>query len=249
MPAAYDNFDYPSYWDGREYEHKAEVIALEEFLKQIPEIHRLMEIGAGYGRLTPYYEYRANQVYLVDSSSGLLKLARKRYADLQKFRLIHSKIENVGKKIQSKSMDLIIVVRVLHHVEDLQNFIENVGKYLTPGGYLILEFPNKKNIKSVLREISRGNLTYPLDIFPKDIKGEDETSIPFKNYHPDIIKSLLQQNNFEILQTRSVSNIRNTFLKKHLPIDFLLFLEKSLQTVLSYISFGPSMFILAKKTT
>src|SRR5690554_4396975 len=114
MPAAYDNFDYPSYWDGREYEHKAEVIALEEFLKLIPEIHRLMEIGAGYGRLTPYYEYRANQVYLVDSSSGLLKLARKRYADLQKFRLIHSKIENVGKKIQSRSMDLIIVVRVLH---------------------------------------------------------------------------------------------------------------------------------------
>ena len=33
MPAAYDKYDYPSYWIGRDYEHGSEVIAIEGFLK------------------------------------------------------------------------------------------------------------------------------------------------------------------------------------------------------------------------
>jgi len=31
MAAAYDDYDYPSYWEGREYEHEAEVGHSEAF--------------------------------------------------------------------------------------------------------------------------------------------------------------------------------------------------------------------------
>ena len=45
MAAAYDNYDYPSYWQGREYEHQSDVIALKSLLDQIPAIRALLEVG------------------------------------------------------------------------------------------------------------------------------------------------------------------------------------------------------------
>ena len=64
MPAAYDSFDYPSYWEGREYEHNSELIALRRLISLIPKIDTLLEIGAGFGRLTPEYLYRAKRIIL-----------------------------------------------------------------------------------------------------------------------------------------------------------------------------------------
>jgi hypothetical protein len=53
MPAAYDTYDYPSYWEGRDYEHGSEEIAIKGFLNRIAKIKTALEIGAGYGRLVP----------------------------------------------------------------------------------------------------------------------------------------------------------------------------------------------------
>jgi hypothetical protein len=47
--AAYDTFDYPSYWIGRDYEHKAEVFALSRLIERIKKLRSILEIGAGFG--------------------------------------------------------------------------------------------------------------------------------------------------------------------------------------------------------
>jgi hypothetical protein len=67
------------------------------------------------------------------------------------------------------------------------------------------------------------------------------------NYHPDKIKDILTQYDFEVVEERSVSNIRSTFLKNIFSTDLLVSLEKVLQKPFSYIDFGPSIFILARK--
>jgi hypothetical protein len=103
------------------------------------------------------------------------------------------------------------------------------------------------HIKSLATQIFKGNLTYPLDIFPEDKTKKEDSQLPFKNYHPDLITKLLSENNYEILETRSVSNIRNEFLKKYLPKEFLIFLESISQKILAKVNFGPSIFILARK--
>ena len=76
MKAPYDTFDYPSYWTKRDYEHNSEVFAIQEFLKKIENIKTVVEIGAGFGRLTPYYSFRAKKTILIDPSSKLLRLAK-----------------------------------------------------------------------------------------------------------------------------------------------------------------------------
>jgi len=77
MAAAYDTYDYPGYWIGREYEHEAEIFAIKSFLKKIPVIKNVVEIGAGFGRLVPAYFFRARRVVLTDPSSKLLKIANR----------------------------------------------------------------------------------------------------------------------------------------------------------------------------
>ena len=63
MPATYDNYDYPAYWKGREYEHSSEFLAIKEILLKIPKVDRSIEIGAGFGRLLPIYQFRVKRLY------------------------------------------------------------------------------------------------------------------------------------------------------------------------------------------
>jgi len=104
MAAAYDTFDYPSYWIGREYEHRSEVIALKAFLSKIKRIKTILEIGAGFGRLAPIYSYRAKRVILSDPSSKTLKVARNAFKDKKNFRFIHSSLENIPNKLRASSL-------------------------------------------------------------------------------------------------------------------------------------------------
>lgn len=249
MAAAYDTFDYASYWEGREYEHQAEVQALKDFLEKIPKIEKILEIGAGFGRLVPIYAHRAKKLVISDPSASLLKEAR---ANLRRYkpRYVHAGYDTVVEKLKAKSINLVILVRVLHHIEDPRDCFESVNRLLADRGYFILEFANKCHFKAEIKEFLKGNITYPLDIFTKDIrsrKAKKKSRIPFNNYHPHKIEHLLEETGFEVIEKRSVSNFRSPLLKRTFPINFVLWIEELLQKPLAYFNFGPSIFILARK--
>jgi len=247
--AAYDEFDYPSYWRGRSYEHESEVIALKRLLSLVSKVRRAVDIGSGYGRLYPYYSYRAQKIVLVDPSRKLLTIARKNIQD-SKTRFIHSTAEKIKLKIRKGYADLVILTRVLHHFTNVQKVLELCAHISRKGAYIIIEFPNKKHIKATFKQLFRGNILFPIDIFPLDMRSEysrKTRSIPFTNYHPDYIEQCLTLNGYKIVKRLSVSNIRSSFFKKHVPIHLLLFIEKHIQSLFAQINFGPSIFILARK--
>ena len=98
MSAAYDTFDYPGYWIGRDYEHKSEVIALKALLQKIKRIKTILEVGAGFGRLVPSYAFRAKKIILSDPSSKSLKIARGAFSGKKSIKFIHSCLENLPAK-------------------------------------------------------------------------------------------------------------------------------------------------------
>jgi ubiquinone/menaquinone biosynthesis C-methylase UbiE len=252
MAAAYDTYDYPSYWEGRDYEHQSEVYALDSFLQKINRIDSLIEIGSGYGRLVPCYLYRAKRIVLTDPSAKLLKIARENYSSNNKIEFIQSSLENLSNKTRNKSYNLAILIRVLHHIKDVDSAFKTIYKLLKNRGYFILEFPNKCHSKAAVKEFIKGNFIYSLDIFPQDKRSKKsikEKTLPFLNYHPEVIKTKLEDTGFNIIDIRSVSNIRSTNLKKIFPTSTLISIERRLQKPLASISFGPSIFILCQKTT
>ena len=249
MAAAYDTYDYPSYWIGREYEHGSEIEALKAFLGKISQAKVILEAGAGFGRLTPAYLYRAKKIILSDPSAKLLKLARENFPE-NNVQFIQVRLDKLPGKTRTKSVDLVILVRVMHHLEKPEEAFKVIRKLLKKKGYFILEFANKCHYKARIAEFFRGNFTFAYDIFPKEVKGKGGKRIqtlPFLNFHPDLIAEKLKDAGFEIIEKRSVSNIRSPLLKKLFPLSLLLSLEKFLQKPLASINFGPSIFILAQK--
>ncbi len=252
MAAHYDDYDYLAYWEGREYENAAEEAAIEALLDKIPKIKTICEVGAGFGRLIHTYSFRAKNIIVSDPSGKLLSFARAKYAKRKNIKFVHSTLENLPQKIRPGSVDLLIMVRVLHHISDLAACFKIMNTLVKDEGYLILEFANKEHLKATLSEFMKGNVTFPLDISPKEVRSENSKAgktLPFLNYHPDLVKEELEEAGFKSIFKLSVSNIRSPLVKRILSTNTLVSLEKNLQRPLSYINFGPSIFVLAKKTT
>ncbi len=250
MPAAYDKYDYTQYWKGREYEHDSEVIAIRSFLEQIKEIGRVLELGGGFGRHVPNYIYRAKRAVLTDPSAKNLSIARKALGHYKNLTIKQIKLENAPDKFRNGSFDLVIMIRVMHHIEDIDEAIKTIAGLLDTNGYLILEFANKIHFKALVENTLKGNFGFMNSTAPIDRRSQKmvkKGTLPFINYHPDIIEATLKRNGLKVIERRSVSNVRSPFLKKYLPESFMLYIEKLLQISLGYVNFGPSIFVLAKK--
>jgi ubiquinone/menaquinone biosynthesis C-methylase UbiE len=106
MTAYYDTYDYPAYWRNREYEHKAEEIALKGYFKKIGKVKTILEVGAGFGRLVPAYLNSAENIILTDPSTKSLNSARKSLGT-KNIRFIESTLKNLPTHIRPHSIDIV----------------------------------------------------------------------------------------------------------------------------------------------
>ena len=238
------NFSYPKYWAGRQYEHQSEVLAIQKFLSG-RSFKSIADVGGGYGRLTPTLSQHSPRVTLIEPSSKQRRIASSLKIKNLKFKIMQGSTSRT--RLPNSSINLVTLIRVLHHLPDPAPTFKEVHRILKPGGLFILEFANSQNLKSrFLNWLSgRAPSTAPIDLrSPTNIRRD---SIPFVNHHPQTILKILHLCNFEPLQHLSVSNFRSQLLKQLLPLRALLFLEKLSQGPLSHFYFGPSVFVLARK--
>jgi len=248
--AFYDSYNYRHYWKNREYENQAETIALQKLLSLIPQKKKknILDIGAGFGRHTSLYAPFFKKAILVDPSAKLLSEARKNFQNYSNLSFKRGEGQKIP--IKSKSVDVILVVRVVHHIKDLAPVFQEISRVLAPKGILILEFANKTHFKAKIKALISGNLKFFKDLTPVDRRSRKNIkkgSILFLNHHPKAIEKNLRENNLKIIKNLSVSNFRSPILKKIFPLSYLLFLEKITQPLLAPLNFGPSIFILARK--
>lgn len=143
-----------------------------------------------------------------------------------------------------KSCDLVVMRRVVHYLPNFQDGLDEIYKILKPGGFLISEFANSKNLKSRLRHFFK---LRSVPLTPIQVKASQEIDIPFVNHHPGTVKKMIQEDGFVIQKILSVSNFRSPMLKKFLPVSTLLATERFLQWPLGKLYFGPGIFILARR--
>jgi len=240
------SFDYQKYWQGREYEDAAERIALKRLLKIIGKKEKLLDIGGGYGRLTPEYVKNFKNCLIIDPSEKLLSQAKKFCLKYKNISLQKGIIEKILQK--DESFDVVLCVRTFHHLENPHQAIKEIHRVLKPKGFLILEFANKVRFKNILKAILKLDSNLLVEHKPEKI---GKSKIPFYSYHPNQIKTILLSESFKILKTFSVSNFRSPLIKKIIPLKILLKLESLFSSASSKFSllrfWGPSIFILAQK--
>jgi SAM-dependent methyltransferase/DNA-directed RNA polymerase subunit RPC12/RpoP len=241
----YENYDYRKFWedDKRLYEDKAERMALRTLLAGVDKRNKLIvDIGCGYGRLfNEYMDF--GSVVLIDYSINNLKNARDRikeflgnnYEKMSSVFFIASDAASIP--IRPDCADVVLTVRVVHHLDNPGGYFDEVERILKPGGLFILEFANKRNLKNIFRFFLGRMDTSPFNLTPSPI---GETIL---NFHPDYISNFLTERNFVIKKRISVSNFRAEFLKKFPGTGAIVFFEKIYQKLFYYILLGPSIFL------
>jgi len=235
-------YNYQDYWTGREYEHAAEEIAINRLLKG-QHFKRAVDVGGGYGRLSKLLAKFADIVTLAEPSQQQLDIAKiylKDTPDVERKLLPAADL-----KMPKGSVDLVLVVRVLHHLPDPMVEFKEIARVLKPGGTFILEFANDAHFLNRIRYGIRGKRVprTPVDISSPEHRGE----IAFVNHHPKTIIKMLGDAGFELETILSGSNLRSPRLKKVLGKRPLLALEKLLQPLLAPIYFGPSVWLKLRK--
>lgn len=245
--ADYDSSDcdYIRYWEKRQYEHHAEKIALGKLLPQEGG-GKMVDLGGGYGRLTPFYAPYFDEVLVLDISRRHLQQAQVMIGslDLNNVQVKEGDLKNLP--LKSEDFDLALMVRVLHHIEHPERVFEEVNRILKPGGVLVVEFPNKCHFKAVWRNFLRGHpgFCFNRERYQQPAAGDEGI---FYNYHPQQIRQFLIRAGFKIENKRSASNLRSPFLKRVLPLRLMLILERIAQTLLTCLNFGPSIFLRCRK--
>jgi ubiquinone/menaquinone biosynthesis C-methylase UbiE len=232
-------YDYTKYWATREYENLAEQTALRKLLPK--QGVSILDVGGGFGRLSLTYHKVFQNITLFDLSSRILEQGIT-YTKSQGFSIktIEGSVYDLSKLTKEK-YDCVLMIRVAHHLSDLGNAFRSIHSVLKPNGIFILEFANKINFKSVLRNFRKDKF---FGLEPTSIATK---SVNFYNFHPLYVENALYKAGFVIDKKLSVSNFRSLLLKKTLPLSALVNLESLAQTPLASLNFGPSIFLRCSK--
>ena len=235
---SYEGSDYQqSFWDqgGRAYEDAVEAIALKKLLPQSGKF--LLELGAGAGRNTPRYK-NYQRIALLDYSRTQMEQARDRLGISERYIYIAADIYHLP--FINGVFDGATMIRTLHHMADPVLALSEVRRVMALEGVFILEFANKRNIKSILRYLLKKQSWNPFTLEPVEF-----AELNF-DFHPRSVRQYLRENQFEIGKQLSVSTFRVGFLKKNVPIRLLTGLDSLLQWTGGIAQYSPSVFTRAK---
>lgn len=233
----YEGSDYRTrFWESadRAYEDAAERIALTRLLP--PQGERLIEIGAGFGRLADLYTgYR--QVILLDYAKSQLRQAQERLGRDDRFVYVAANLYNLP--LADSALDTVVTVRVLHHVQDLRAAFREIERILKPKGTYVLEYANKRHLKAVLRYLLRRQRESPFSLAPYEFVALNY------NFHPTYMEGRLREAGFAIERELAVSTFRLPLFKRLLSPTTLAALDGLLQRPTAPLKLAPSIFIQA----
>lgn len=240
MPASkppicdYEGSDYQaSFWEGggREYEDRAEAVALRRLLP--PGGKLLLELGAGAGRNTLRYA-GFERIVLLDYSHTQLEQAQARLGRSPRFIYVAADVYRLP--FVQGIFDAATMIRVLHHMAEPSRALGQVWQVLRPGAAFILEFANKRNLKSVLRYWTGKQQWNPFAPEPVEFARLNY------DFHPRQVQAWCENAGFHLERKLTVSHFRSPVLKRWVGTAILTALDAALQPTGSFWQLTPSVF-------
>lgn len=220
----------------RTYEDLAERIALRRLLPA--RGRRLLEIGAGFGRLADLYA-GYDQVILLDYAKSALREAQAHLGRSDRFIYVAADLYRLP--LATASCDCIVTVRVLHHVEDIPAALQQIAGALRPGGAYVLEYASKRHLKAILRYWLGRQSWSPFAPQPYEF-----APLNF-DFHPAWMNRQLRAAGFIVEAELAVSHFRHPLCKRLVPHELLARLDGALQRPGARWKLTPSLFARARR--
>ena len=233
----YTDSDYQtSFWEkgGRAYEDACEAIALKKLLPKSGA--HLLELGAGAGRNTPRYT-GYEKITLLDYSRTQLEQAKARLGDSDRYRFVAADVYRLP--FVDAAFDGATMIRTLHHMKDAPAALAQVRRVLTADATFILEYANKRNVKSILRYLLGRQKWSPYTLEPVEY-----LELNF-DFHPRAVRAWMKAAGFEMGRVITVSHYRVGFLKRTIPTPVLAWLDSLAGLTGNLWQLSPSVFMRA----
>lgn len=220
------------FWEGREYEDLAERLALQKLMPATGG--RLIDIGAGFGRLADFY-HGYDEIFLLDYSRSMLREAQERLGSDLPCTYVAADLYNLP--LNDALFDTALTVRVLHHVRDIPAALREIRRLMRPGGVYILEYANKRHLKAILRYLAGRQSWNPFSPEPVEFVALNY------DFHPAYMQARLSEAGFAIEKQLTVSHFRLSLLKRWLPPHHLAALDGLLQGSAPLFKLSPSILV------
>jgi SAM-dependent methyltransferase len=228
----YEGSDYKArFWQNanRAYEDAVERLAINTLLP--PKGRRIIEIGAGFGRLAKMYD-GYDEIILLDYSRSLLRQAQEMWGHDARFKFVAASVYELP--FINGVIDTALMIRVIHHIADVPAALRQIHKTMANDGCFILEFANKRNLKALLR-YSLGKQVWN----PNALEPIEFVKLNY-DFHPDWMQQQLSSVGFLNEKRMPVSNLRIGLLKRYLPLSVLVAFDKVIQK--TGMLYSPSIF-------
>ncbi len=234
MICDYEGSDYKTrFWQNadRAYEDAAERVALRRLLPA--RGHRIVEFGAGFGRLADLYA-GYQQVVLLDYSRTMLEQAMQSWSGDPRFVFVAADLYHLP--FADSVFDAAAMIRVIHHIAKVPEALAQIRRVMTPASVFVLEFANKRHVKSVARYLLRRQQWNPFDPHPVEF-----VKLNF-DFHPAWMLDQLRQAGFVTRRKLSVSYLRAGFIKRRVPAQWMVYVDAVLQRTAWLGLWSPSVF-------
>jgi ubiquinone/menaquinone biosynthesis C-methylase UbiE len=220
---------------------------LKNFLKN-KHLNKSLELGCGTGRLANSLFQISNEVYGVDLSQEVLKIAKQKYPKLN---LECSEVINLP--YPDNYFDMVIINGSLHHFFAVEKTFKEAHRVLKAGGaFVLLGEPNSEFLKPYnpfFYTWALNRVFNKLFGFLSSNKGPQELIEPdAESYKPWILKKQLQKADFKVKSfytydyfVRSNNELILKFYKKWLNTE-----NKTLAKIFPYLGLAIQVFAIKK---
>lgn len=224
------------FWEGkgRDYEDAAERLALAALLPRTGL--RVAEVGAGYGRLAHLYR-GYEQVVLFDYSRTLLREAVDRWGHDSRFVFVAGNVYQIP--LASASLDALVMVRVMHHLADVDRALAQLRRVMHGKSTAVLEYANKRNVKAIGRWLMQRQSWSPFAQGPVEF-----VELNF-DFHPGWMQAHMEKAGLRQRRRWAVSNLRLPVLKRFIPAARLARFDRMLFGYGEWYPLSPSVFVQA----
>jgi SAM-dependent methyltransferase len=202
----YDGFgyDYRTYWTGRDYEQWAEDRVMRRLVPRLGRAGWFIDFGGGFGRNAAHYRDQVDRYVIADySATNLSAAAQELRPDVDAGRTFLVRCDLAALPFADHAFDAAIVVRVLHHLTDLDGALAEMGR--TVSGRWLLDVPIKHHALGLLRGAVRRDwrrITGPAPLMT------GTSRYPFWNFQLTAVRELLAAAGWRTKVAASVNNLR-----------------------------------------
>ena len=152
-PPDYENYDFSLQWRRRDLVNIAE---LEMIKKLAGKPGVCLDMAGGYGRIAGVLENICGETHLIDFS--LLNTDRAR-STLKKTVVVQGNIFDLP--YEDDSFDLVVLFRVMHHIENPQDVYREIMRVAKDGATVIVSVPNIRMTRfrriDAVKQVAKGD--------------------------------------------------------------------------------------------